>query len=128
MKKISLIFALLIPMLFASCEFDETDLGFPDTVTFSAEGGEKVFSGDVTFNFAGIHNYKTGDTGSSSVTTAGTIVNEFECLKVEYCEYTHGNNGELKIYAKPNTSGKSRHLHIAIYNGPDYQNVKVVQK
>ena len=52
MKKISLIFALLIPMLFASCEFDETDLGFPDTVTFSAEGGEKVISGDVTFNYS----------------------------------------------------------------------------
>ncbi|MBR5898696.1 MAG: BACON domain-containing protein [Muribaculaceae bacterium] len=128
MKKFSFIFAMLMPLLFASCEFEETDLGFPDTVTFSADGGEMVISGDVTFNHAGIHNYKTGDNGSSWVTDAGTIMNEFEWLKIEYSEYNHGNNGELKIFAKPNSTGKTRYLHIAIYDGPDYQNVKVKQK
>ena len=127
MKKFSLILALVLPMLFTSCGFfSQVDMGYPKEVKFSADGGEQIIYGEMSFNLAEIHNYKNGDQGNTSLGDGdGMIKNEYQWLKVEYKER---GTGELKIYAEPNTTGKSRELHIELISGYDYHVVKVVQE
>ncbi len=124
MRKLSLLFALLLPMLFSSCEFEEVDLGFPKTVNFTKDGGEIIISGETTFTHANIHNFKTGDQGKIQESETGEAF-IYDWLKIEYSDF---NNSELTISAQPNKTGKSRELHIEIYSGPDYQTIKVVQE
>ena len=127
MKKFSLILALVLPMLFTSCGFfSQVDMGYPKEVKFSADGGEQIIYGEMSFNLAEIHNYKNGDQGNTSLGDGdGVIKNDYQWLKVEYKER---GTGELKICAEPNTTGKSRELHIELISGYDYHVVKVVQE
>ena len=127
MKKISLILALILPMLFTSCGFfSEIDMGYPKKVTFTADGGEQTIYGEMSFNIAEIHNFNNGNQGDTSLGEEdGMIVNEYKWLKVEYKER---GTGELKIYAEQNTTGKSRELHIELISGYDYQVVKIIQE
>ena len=123
MKKLTLILALLLPMLLVSCEFEEKDLGFPGTVTFTKDGGEQVITGKSPITNANIHNYKNGDQGQIQESETGEIF-VYDWLKIEYQD---NNNSELKIYAEPNDTQKTRELNIEIYFGTDYQSIKVKQ-
>ena len=124
MKKILIV--LIMPLMLLSCgKFEEVDLGYPQTVTFSAEGGEKVISGVEQFTHAEIHNYDNGDNGVSS--QEGDVQkNKYEWLTVEYV-----NEGvfasEVKIIAKPNTSGEKRGLWIELISGYEYHVIYVEQ-
>ena len=101
-------------------------MGYPKEVKFTADGGEQIIYGEMSFNIAEIHNYKNGDQGNTSLVDGdGMIKNEYQWLKVEYKDR---GTGELKIYAEPNTTGKSRELHIELISGYDYHVVKVVQE
>ena len=122
--RVIIAFALLLPMLFSSCEFEEVDLGFPKTVNFTKDGGEIIISGETTFTHANIHNYKTGDQGKIQESETGEIF-IYDWLKIEYSDF---NNSELIIYAQPNATGQPRELHIEIYSGSDYQTIKVMQE
>lgn len=124
MRRFALMMAVLLPMLLVSCEFEEADLGFPKTVNFTKEGGVKVISGEQSFTYANIHNYKNGDQGSIQESETGEVF-VYQWLKVQYHDV---NNSELTIYAEPNETGKSRELHIEIHSGTEYQTVKVKQQ
>lgn len=63
MKILEYFYVLLLSVLFASCEFDEVDLGYPHCVTFSKGGGEKNVMGTSCFTYANIQDYKSGDDG-----------------------------------------------------------------
>ncbi len=114
-------------LLFVSCDlipiggfFEETDFGFPKTVILPQEGGERVFVGNA-FAIASINaatNYEYNEEDS-------TVILKCDWLKVEYKD--DFCDGVLKIYAEPNTTGKSRELSVTVTQAYDYQDIKIKQ-
>lgn len=123
MKKIFTLLALVVAVVMTSCE-KEVDFGYPTSVTFTADGGEKTITGVEPFTDAHIHDYNSGDQGSVLPNEGDIDIEVFKWLKIEYV--THSR--ELKIIAEPNASGKSRKLHIELYSGPEYHVVEVKQE
>ena len=118
----------LVALLCVACS-KEIDLGYPATVTFSAEGGEKVISSSKPFYGAYIQDYNSGDAGSVSPEDEfGNRYSTYKWLTIKYNEQENTYANELTIIAEPNTTGKSRELWLELYSGPDYQVVKVKQK
>ena len=118
----------LFALLCVACS-KEIDLGYPATVTFSAEGGEKVISSSKPFYGAYIQDYNNGDAGSVSPEDEfGNRYSTYKWLTIIYNEHENIYANELTIIAEPNATGKSRELWLELYSGPDYQVVKVKQK
>ena len=123
MKKLFTLFALVIAVVMTSCE-KEVDLGYPTSVTFTADGGEKIVTGVEPFTDAHIHDYKSGEDGEFVPREDDIQCQVYEWLSIEYL----ANSTELKIIAEPNASGKSRKLHIELHSGPEYHVVEVKQE
>ena len=115
--------AIVAANVMTSCE-KEVDLGYPKTISFTKDGGEKVITGVAPFADAHIHDYKSGEDGDVLPDAGDTASEVYKWLKIEYVSHTT----ELKIIAEPNTSGKSRKLHIELHSGPDYHVVEVKQE
>ena len=114
--------ALLVASVMVSCE-KEVDLGYPKSVSFAKEGGVKVITGTIAFSGAYIHDYKSGDDGEYVPREGELECQVYKWLTVEYLPHS----AELKLIAEPNTSAKSRTLHVELHSGPDYQVVEVQQ-
>ena len=126
-------------LLFVSCDLipigsmeQEVNFGYPESVTFSNEGGERVFGGD-DFHQAIILSSKDPKTreygGYDEADSVEYYV--FDWLKVEYkkpMRYASVDANELRIIAEPNTTGRSRKLTIQV-SRPDlsFQSIKVKQ-
>ena len=124
MKKfIFCLIALVAASIMTSCE-KEVDLGYPQTVNFAKDGGEKTVTGVEPFTDAHIHDYNSGDQGSVLPNEGDVDIEVFKWLKIEYVAHST----ELKIIAEPNASGKSRKLHIELHSGPEYHVVEVKQE
>ena len=123
MKVARYFFVIVLSLVLTSCEFEETDLGFPRSITFTRNGGEKTITGNESFGFAEIQDYK-GNHGSIEGGEDGKLYNVYDWLRVEYVELY---NEELKIYAMPNTTNRQRTLYIELYSGQEYHVVKVTQ-
>lgn len=123
MKKIFTLLALVVAVVMTSCEKD-VDFGYPTSVTFTADGGEKTITGVEPFTDAHIHDYKSGEDGEFIPREDDIQCQVYEWLSIEYL----ANSTELKIIAKPNASGKSRKLHIELHSGPEYHVVEVKQE
>lgn len=115
--------ALLAVSAMTSCE-KEVDFGYPQSVNFTKDGGEKVITGTTKFTDAHIHDYKSGEDGAFVPREDDIECQVYEWLTIEYL----ANSTELKIIAEPNTSGKSRKLHIELHLRQEYQVVEVNQK
>ena len=124
MKAARYFFVIVLALVLTSCEFEETDLGFPQSITFTSNGGEKTITGDESFVFAEIQDYK-GNHGSIEGAEDGKLYNVYDWLRVEYVEL---KNDVLKVYAAPNTTGKARTLYIEVYSGQEYDVIKVKQE
>lgn len=111
-------------LIMDSCEFEEVDLGFPKSITFTSNGSEKTITGDESFAFAEIQDY-TGNHGSIEGGEDGKLYNVYDWLKVEYVEL---KNDVLKVYAAPNTTDKDRTLYIEVYSGAEYDVIRVKQE
>ncbi len=127
MKKLIYFLMIIIgASTITSCEYDKVEMGFPTSITFSNIGGEEIVSSSsLDFSFishANIHNYNNGNQGKISKTD-NTYCSTYEWLKIEYTD----NGTDVKVVAEPNTTGKSRKLHIEIYCGKKYDTVKVEQ-
>ena len=123
MKKIFTLLALVVAVVMTSCEKD-VDFGYPTSVTFTADGGEKTITGVEPFTDAHIHDYKSGEDGEFIPREDDIQCQVYEWLSIEYL----ANSTELKIIAEPNASGKSRKLHIELHSGPEYHVVEVKQE
>ena len=115
--------ALLAVSAMTSCE-KEVDFGYPQSVNFTKDGGEKVITGTTNFTDAHIHDYKSGEDGAFVPREDDIECQVYEWLTIEYL----ANSTELKIIAEPNTSGKSRKLHIELHLRQEYQVVEVKQE
>ena len=124
MKVARYFFVIVLSLVLTSCEFEETDLGFPKSITFTRNGGEKTIIGNESFVFAEIQDYK-GNHGSIEGGEDGKLYNVYDWLKVEYVEL---KNDVLKVYAAPNTTGKNRTLYIEVYSGTEYDVITVKQE
>ena len=124
MKVARYFFVIVLSLVLTSCEFEETDLGFPKSITFTRNGGEKTIIGNESFVFAEIQDYK-GNHGSIEGGEDGKLYNMYDWLKVEYVEL---KNDVLKVYAAPNTTGKDRTLYIEVYSGAEYDVITVKQE
>ena len=124
MKAARYFFVIVLALVLTSCEFEETDLGFPQSITFTSNGGEKTITGDESFVFAEIQDYK-GNHGSIEGAEDGKLYNVYDWLRVEYVEL---KNDVLKVYAAPNTTGKNRTLYIEVYSGAEYDVIRVKQE
>ena len=123
MKKIFTLLALVVAVVMTSCE-KEVDLGYPQTVNFAKDGGEKIVTGVEPFTDAHIHDYKSGEDGEFVPREDDIQCQVYEWLTIEYL----ANSTELKIIAEPNTSAKSRQLHIELHSGQEYHVIKVEQE
>ena len=124
MKVARYFFVIVLSLVLTSCEFEETDLGFPQSITFTSNGGEKTITGEESFVFAEIQDYK-GNHGSIEGGDNGKLYNVYDWLRVEYVEL---KNDVLKVYAAPNTTGKVRTLYIEVYSGAEYDVIRVKQE
>ena len=124
MKAARYFFVIVLTLVLTSCEFEETDLGFPQSITFTSNGGEKTITGNESFGFAEIQDYK-GNHGSIEGGEDGKLYNVYDWLKVEYVEL---KNDVLKVYAAPNTTDKDRTLYIEVYSGSEYDVITVKQE
>ena len=124
MKAARYFFLIVLALVLTSCEFEETNLGFPKSITFTSNGGEKTITGDESFVFAEIQDYK-GNHGSIEGGDNGKLYNVYDWLRVEYVEL---KNDVLKVYAAPNTTGKNRTLYIEVYSGAEYDVITVKQE
>ena len=124
MKAARYFFVIVLSLVLTSCEFEETNLGFPQSITFTSNGGEKTITGDESFVFAEIQDYK-GNHGSIEGGDNGKLYNVYDWLRVEYVEL---KNDVLKVYAAPNTTDKDRTLYIEVYSGSEYDVIRVKQE
>ena len=124
MKVARYFFMIVLSLVLTSCEFEETDLGFPKSITFTSNGGEKTIIGNESFVFAEIQDNK-GNHGSIEGGEDGKLYNVYDWLKVEYVEL---KNDVLKVYAVPNTTDKNQALYIEVYSGLEYDVITVKQE
>ena len=124
MKAARYFFVIVLSLVLTSCGFEETDLGFPKSITFTRNGGEKTIIGNESFVFAEIQDNK-GNHGSIEGGEDGKLYNVYDWLKVEYVEL---KNDVLKVYAVPNTTDKNRALYIEVYSGSEYDVITVKQE
>ena len=122
-KLIYCLMAIVAASVMTSCE-KEVDLGYPKTISFTKDGGEKVITGTTNFTDAHIHDYKSGEDGEFVPREDDIQYQVYEWLSIEYL----ANSTELKIIAEPNASGKSRKLHIELHSGPEDHVVEVKQE
>ena len=105
-----------------SCQFEEDQMGYPRTVTFSKEGGEKIIKGgQVSPLFIGRH----WDSDAFSYPEDGYETVRYKWLTARV---PLDNYSMIIINAEPNTSGKSRMLRIFAYSGYQYATIEVKQE
>jgi hypothetical protein len=124
MKVARYFFVIVLSLVLTSCEFEETDLGFSKSITFTSNGGEKTIIGNESFVFAEIQDYK-GNHGSIEGGEDGKLYNVYDWLKVEYVEW---KNDVLKVYTVPNTTDKNQALYIEVYSESEYDVITVKQE
>ena len=82
MKAVRCFFIMALSLALTACEFEEVDLGFPKNITFKNNGGEKTLTGNESFGFAEIQDYK-GNHGSVEGGEDGKLYNVYDWLRVE---------------------------------------------
>lgn len=123
MKRV--LFAIVLPFVLLSCgAFEEVNMGYPESVTFSKEGGVETISEDdaKAFRHITVIDYKTAGEGMFISNDGYGGYCEYEWLRAE-----SDRSKELRIIAQPNTTGKPRTLWVELYSSYKYHVIKVEQ-
>ena len=123
MKRV--LFAIVLPFVLLSCgAFEEVNMGYPESVTFSKEGGVETISEDdaKAFRHITVIDYKTAGEGMYISNDGEGGYCEYEWLRAE-----SDCSKELRIIAQPNTTCKPRTLWVELYSGYKYHVIKVEQ-
>lgn len=123
MKRV--LFAIVLPFVLLSCgAFEEVNMGYPESVTFSKEGGVETISEDdaKAFRHITVIDYKTAGEGMYISNDGEGGYCEYEWLRAE-----SDCSKELRIIAQPNTTGKPRTLWVELYSSYKYHVIKVEQ-
>ena len=123
MKRV--LFAIVLPFVLLSCgAFEEVNMGYPESVTFSKEGGVETISEDdaKAFRHISVIDYETAGEGMYISNDGEGGYCEYEWLRAE-----SDCSKELRIIAQPNTTGKPRTLWVELYSGYKYHVIKVEQ-
>ena len=126
-KNLAYYFVAGLMLLCASCgRLIDDQMGFPGTVTFSKEGGEKIVKGDREegpFYF-----YIEGDDRVAS--SLEGVIDGYNVARYKWLTVKSPMENEalLIITVEPNASGKSRKLEVTIGNGLKRAYIKVKQK
>ena len=126
MRTIKLLLVLLSFSLFSCGAFEEVNMGYPESVTFSKEGGVETISVDdaKAFRHISVIDYKTAGEGMFISNDGEGGYCEYEWLRVEM----ESNSGtEFKVIAQPNTKNNPRTLWIELTSGYKYHVIKVEQ-
>lgn len=126
MRALKLLFALLLLSLCSCGKFEEVNMGYPDVVKFSDNGGVETISVEDAKPFFSITiiDYNTAGEGMYYSNEGSGVYCEYEWLRVE----TEADNSTLmRVIAKPNITGEPRTLWIELYYGYEYHVIKVVQ-
>ena len=99
-------------------------MGYPESVTFSKEGGVESISVDdaKAFRHITVIDYNTAGEGMYINNEGEGGYCEYEWLRAE-SDYSK----RLKVIAQPNTTGKPRTLWVELYSGYKYHVIKVEQ-
>ncbi len=123
MKLLYSLFLLTFLMIFCSCEEEHKQCGYPSSLIFPFDGGEKIISGNVSI-FGVLFEDKGGETcGMTDVCENDTIVVSYEWIKVKY---VYGDT-MMKIIAEPSENNKKRSLIVRGQYPPKYCEIKVLQ-
>ena len=126
-KNIAYYFAVGLMLLCASCSMIiEDQMGFPGTVTFSKEGGEKIVKGDR--EEGPLYFYIEGDDRVAS--SLKGVIDGYYVVKYKWLTVKSPMEDDklLIMTVEPNASGKSRKLEVTIGNGLKRAYIKVKQK
>lgn len=121
------IFTLLLFLIITSCgPFEKNQMGYPSSVIFNAEGGEKTIYGDISL---GGFQVKIGSeeypiTYIDSITNTRVYQNEWINIRMPY----DGIKKEFIIRAEPLSNNRHRELTIYGDSGYDYTTIKVIQR
>ena len=121
-RKLSYCFVAGLMFMCVSCGwFEEDQMGYPRTVTFSKEGGEKIIKGGKV---------NTLYIGKDSENILSNAEDGYETVRYKWltARVPLDNYSMIIINAEPNTSGKSRMLRIFAYSGYQYATIEVKQE
>ena len=122
MKKLIRISIIALLLIFISCEFEEIDMGFPKTIVFTKEGGEKVFYG--THTLCGLYIMEGAENKAFSDRVDGIEIVQYDWLTVKSPE----NSEILIITVEPSDKEISRKLVVEGHSDPVYTRIVVKQK
>ena len=119
-------------LLFVSCIgawVKQVNFGFPETITFAKEGGERTYNGSASFSGILLHNTEPTDDDndiSYGYCEETGVHYEVDCwLRVEY----GGVLGDsFKLYVEPNTTGKPRQMKLTVDGDFEFQTIDVRQE
>ena len=107
----------------------QVNFGFPETITFAKEGGEKTYNGNDSFSSIRVYNPEPTDDDndiSYGYCEETGVHYEVDCwLRVEYGGILQDS---LKLYVEPNTTGKPRQMKLTVDDIYEFQTIDVRQE
>ena len=119
-------------LLFVSCIgtwVKQVNFGFPETITFTKEGGERVYNGNDSFSSIRVYNPEPTDNDNDfSYGYCEETGVHYEADRWLMVEFGGVLGDSFKLYVEPNTTGKPRQMKLTIDDIYEFQTIDVRQE